>query len=642
MEQKKSGWAKGLIILAVSIALFVGIGAANWSLKFVVMLIPVLLFHELGHYVTMRAFKYRNLKMFFIPLLGAAVSGRHYNVPGWKKAVVSLMGPVPGIVLGSVLGIVGLVMDHSLVIEIAGLTLFLNAFNLLPILPLDGGWVLHAVVFSRHYVLDVVFRGGAAALLALAGFLIPEQDWFLIALAFIFFMGLPAAYRVARIASGLRKRGFSAASSDNETIPAAAANVILDEVKRAFPGTLPNKIAATHTVQIFETLNARPPGVGASLGLLAVHVGSFVAALVMGVVLIAGPRFDMGGFVDRLRDAVRGMPAAVETAEYALECGVPEQWLGSGFRPEDARDRETLVATFDGPHQARQHFEAASRTLPDEASMTLLGHALLVELPRREGATFEQWKDRLAGDAGHVGVHQERHLVTLRLHCVAPDEETAERIVREFEQLEVEHTEMQLIPPWLPDDPRTPEEREAHRRARETYVRLMAPEFSDEDTAALQTISEKRSEAYRNGDDRGGQRLSEKYQARYAQATQNYYDSLRNEGPEEVDVELIGLYEKVLELQRKQQGRQSNELKALVAQLSERLGRLPHADNTPLPSARRYTAEESWANREDLQLDLELYDFHRPAAGMAALVEWLCKQECVDLRYSFLFEDRGF
>ena len=32
-----------------------------------------LLFHEAGHWVTMRIFKYRNLQMFFIPMFGAAV-----------------------------------------------------------------------------------------------------------------------------------------------------------------------------------------------------------------------------------------------------------------------------------------------------------------------------------------------------------------------------------------------------------------------------------------------------------------------------------------------------------------------------------------------------------------------------------------
>jgi hypothetical protein len=45
----------------------------------------------------MRIFHYRDVRMFFIPFFGAAVSGRHYNIAGWKKAVVSMMGPVPAL-----------------------------------------------------------------------------------------------------------------------------------------------------------------------------------------------------------------------------------------------------------------------------------------------------------------------------------------------------------------------------------------------------------------------------------------------------------------------------------------------------------------------------------------------------------------
>ena len=38
----------------------------------------------------MRAFKYRNVQMFFIPFFGAAVTGRNFSVAGYKKAIVSL------------------------------------------------------------------------------------------------------------------------------------------------------------------------------------------------------------------------------------------------------------------------------------------------------------------------------------------------------------------------------------------------------------------------------------------------------------------------------------------------------------------------------------------------------------------------
>jgi Zn-dependent protease len=87
-------------ILLGSMVAFMVLGAANWSWKFTLWLVPVLFLHEAGHWVAMRLFKYRNLRMFFIPMFGAAVMGRHWNVPGWKKALVSLAGPLSGIILG--------------------------------------------------------------------------------------------------------------------------------------------------------------------------------------------------------------------------------------------------------------------------------------------------------------------------------------------------------------------------------------------------------------------------------------------------------------------------------------------------------------------------------------------------------------
>ena len=76
------------------------------------------------------------------PLFGAAVSGKHYNVQGWKKTLVALMGPLPGIVLGAGLGIAGLMLRKPILGDIAMPMLVLNGFNLLPLMPFDGGWVL--------------------------------------------------------------------------------------------------------------------------------------------------------------------------------------------------------------------------------------------------------------------------------------------------------------------------------------------------------------------------------------------------------------------------------------------------------------------------------------------------------------------
>src|SRR5262245_26006745 len=87
LQDKQSSRTSAVLVLFASLAMFIGLGGAAgsrsggsaFSLTNLFILVPVLLFHEAGHWVAMRAFGYRNLRMFFIPFLGAAVSGRNYN-----------------------------------------------------------------------------------------------------------------------------------------------------------------------------------------------------------------------------------------------------------------------------------------------------------------------------------------------------------------------------------------------------------------------------------------------------------------------------------------------------------------------------------------------------------------------------------
>jgi hypothetical protein len=55
-------------------------------------------------------------------------------------------------------------------------------------------------------------------------------------------------------------------------------------VKARFP-KISNKVAAQHTLQIFENLNARPPGLWASLGLGALQVVSLLATVLVSAAL---------------------------------------------------------------------------------------------------------------------------------------------------------------------------------------------------------------------------------------------------------------------------------------------------------------------------------------------------------------------
>ena len=147
-----------ILTLSVSGVVFVAVGAAWWSWEFALTVAAILLIHELGHFVTMKSFRYRNVNMFFIPFLGAAVTGQRFDVPAWKKATVALMGPLPSIFLATVIGIAGMMMDLDWLVYACIVSLFLNGFNLVPLLPFDGGHVMHAVLFCRHFYLDVAAR----------------------------------------------------------------------------------------------------------------------------------------------------------------------------------------------------------------------------------------------------------------------------------------------------------------------------------------------------------------------------------------------------------------------------------------------------------------------------------------------------
>ena len=69
LQEQKPGWTNAIWVLAGSLVAFLAVGAAKWDWKFTLWIIPVLLFHEAGHWMAMRLCHYRNLRIFFIPSL---------------------------------------------------------------------------------------------------------------------------------------------------------------------------------------------------------------------------------------------------------------------------------------------------------------------------------------------------------------------------------------------------------------------------------------------------------------------------------------------------------------------------------------------------------------------------------------------
>lgn len=127
--------------MLVSIAAY----ALLWGWKFAVGFVLLLLVHELGHVIELRRQGVPSSAVLFIPFLGAVVGMKQMPDDAWKEARVALAGPILGSFGALVTWGVGESLDSELLVALAFVGFFLNLFNLLPIVPLDGGRAVAAL-----------------------------------------------------------------------------------------------------------------------------------------------------------------------------------------------------------------------------------------------------------------------------------------------------------------------------------------------------------------------------------------------------------------------------------------------------------------------------------------------------------------
>ena len=72
-ENKKSSPWGNLTVLLITIFLFLGSGLISNPILDIIIIIFVIIIHELGNLIAMKAYGYKEVKMFFIPFFGAAV-----------------------------------------------------------------------------------------------------------------------------------------------------------------------------------------------------------------------------------------------------------------------------------------------------------------------------------------------------------------------------------------------------------------------------------------------------------------------------------------------------------------------------------------------------------------------------------------
>ncbi len=153
-----------LLVTAATMAVSIAAYATIWGFSFAAGFVVLLLVHEMGHVIALRREGIRASAPMFIPFLGALISARSLGDNAVAEARVGLAGPILGTIGSLVCLAAWLVTGHDYWRALAYTGLFLNLFNLLPVVPLDGGRAMAAmspwmwfVGFAGIVVLAFVF-----------------------------------------------------------------------------------------------------------------------------------------------------------------------------------------------------------------------------------------------------------------------------------------------------------------------------------------------------------------------------------------------------------------------------------------------------------------------------------------------------
>lgn len=151
-----------LLASSGSLVISIWFYALFFGWKFGIVFVLLILVHELGHWITFRNFGIPVGLPFFIPGLGAFVKLRGPVPNLGTEALAVLAGPVFGLGGAAVCLGYGLATAEPFWYAAAYTGFFLNAFNLLPLPPLDGGrlagaieprlWIVGAAGFAAWIV----------------------------------------------------------------------------------------------------------------------------------------------------------------------------------------------------------------------------------------------------------------------------------------------------------------------------------------------------------------------------------------------------------------------------------------------------------------------------------------------------------
>lgn len=400
---KAPGGRRWLWFLVTAI-LFVAVGQAWFDLSFALALLAVIALHEGGHYLAMRAARYRNVAVFFVPGLGGLATGEKAGAGPWEKLAVYLAGPLPGLLLaaaGLAAMLAGAWEPPAWIRMLLVVSVVVNYINLLPVTPLDGGRIVEAFLFARLPAARFTFvLAGCAALLAYGAV---ARDPVALFLGALVTLALPHQWRVMRVDRAVQRHG------DEVLDEAAAVRRVFAALQRPAFARWPFAVRSAVALALLPELQGRRP-----------RRLEAVAGLAIYLVCLAGPplafRLAWPQETARAREAVAASVFRRNEPVGCTDCG--RDWHAEAARvdtlPQEERlgvllQAAALAADQEDDVRLRRYLDAAwvlaqQRPPGDlERARTLLARAGAAEEPGAMHALLEQLVAEQAGTQEPAG-----------------------------------------------------------------------------------------------------------------------------------------------------------------------------------------------------------------------------------------------
>ena len=180
--------------MLISLALY----SMAFGWKFAAGFILLLFIHEMGHLIAARMVGLKVGLPMFIPFMGAVIALREAPRNAWIESIIGIGGPLLGSIGAVAMASCYFLTNNSLFLALGYFGCFLNLFNLIPIVPLDGGRIVSAISPWLWVV----------GLIILVPYLLHLGGPFIFIPLIIVFMSLPRVFALFRRRTVFERRYF--------------------------------------------------------------------------------------------------------------------------------------------------------------------------------------------------------------------------------------------------------------------------------------------------------------------------------------------------------------------------------------------------------------------------------------------------